>query len=72
MSQEGGHRNCKTNLIYFHCYQASRGTNLEQIVAVGHYTESKRHEVGLSTFPKLPCIFITECIQDFLSSSCGG
>ena len=70
MSQKGDHRNCKTSLIYFHCYQASRGTNLEQIVAVGHYTYSKSYEVGLSIIPKLLCIFITECIQDVLSNSC--
>jgi len=67
---ERDHRNCKTSLSYFHCYQASRGTNLEQTVAVGHYTYSKSYEVGLSIIPNLLWIFITEWIQDVLSSSC--
>jgi hypothetical protein len=44
--QKGGHRNRKTILICFHCYQASRGTTLELIVAVGHCTYSKRFDVG--------------------------
>jgi hypothetical protein len=70
MSQKGGHRNCKTSLNCFHCYQASCGTTLERIVAVGHYTYSKRFEIGLSIIPKLLQIFITDCIQDNLSSSC--